>query len=450
MLTTTNFDKILAENPLVLVEFYAPWCGHCKTLAPEYAEAAGTLKGKDVVLGMVDATVETELGTKYGVQGYPTLKVFSQGSPSDYEGGRKAADIVSFLKKQMGPAVITFATAEEFTAATTLTEGDDPIVVAIAKTDSELGKFFTSFAQANRNAFKFGLASPELGTEGSITMFKPFDDLKNVYEGEHESEPLLKFLTSNSFKCVDEISPTNYGGYMKRGLPLAWLFHGDDQAETDAAIAIYKELAPSYRELSLVYVSGTKYGQMVTNLGFTGKSLPAVGIEKAKGGKFLFPEGKKLIKEELKEFFDKYTAGTLEANVKSEDEPESLFDEHNVATIVGKNFEKVVLDKTKDVLVEFYAPWCGHCKSLIPTWNQLGTEFKNSPTIIIAKADATANDFPEGFKVSGFPTIKLVTGDNKVIDGPSDRSFEAFKKFLTENAKHSLTPAETEEVKDEL
>lgn len=100
-LTSANFDKlVLNSDDVWLVEFFAPWCGHCKKLEPEWERAATDLKGK-VKLGALDATVHDTKAQEYGVTGYPTIKFFAGGKKdrsdaTDYDGGRTASEIVTW------------------------------------------------------------------------------------------------------------------------------------------------------------------------------------------------------------------------------------------------------------------------------------------------------------------------------------------------------------------
>lgn len=103
VLGESNFDAALAKNDEIMVEFYAPWCMHCKRLAPEYDIAAAQLKADNIQIGKVDCTKHNDLCKKYDVTGYPTLKIFVKGEdePKAYSGALTADAIVSKMRHEV-------------------------------------------------------------------------------------------------------------------------------------------------------------------------------------------------------------------------------------------------------------------------------------------------------------------------------------------------------------
>ncbi|KAK8635616.1 hypothetical protein V6N13_004345 [Hibiscus sabdariffa] len=119
----------------------------------------------------------------------------------------------------------------------------------------------------------------------------------------------------------------------------------------------------------------------------------------------------------------------------------------SVVVLNADNFDEVVLDETKDVLVEFYAPWCGHCKQLAPTYEKVATAFKREDDVIIANLDADKHgDLAKKYEVTGFPTLKFFPKGNKAGEIYSgERDLDAFVAFINEkcgtnrDAKGQLT-----------
>jgi protein disulfide isomerase len=112
-----------------------------------------------------------------------------------------------------------------------------------------------------------------------------------------------------------------------------------------------------------------------------------------------------------------------------------------VHILKGSSFEDVVMNNDKDVLVEFYAPWCGHCKQLAPVYDELGEAFADEDQVVIAKMDSTANEIDvPGVNVRGFPTLYFFKGDDKtnpvVYEG--GRTKAEFIKYIKKNASNSL------------
>ncbi|KAL6136977.1 hypothetical protein ACLB2K_062272 [Fragaria x ananassa] len=101
-LTPSNFkSKVLDSNRVVLVEFFAPWCGHCRALTPIWEKVATVLKGVATVAAL-DADAHKSLAQDYGIQGFPTIKVFVPGKPPvDYQGARDVKPIAEFALSQI-------------------------------------------------------------------------------------------------------------------------------------------------------------------------------------------------------------------------------------------------------------------------------------------------------------------------------------------------------------
>jgi protein disulfide-isomerase A6 len=111
-LTPDNFDKIVNGAKHALVEFYAPWCGHCKRMTSEYKTLGEMIKGdaklsSRVVIAKVDADAHRSLGERFGVRGFPTIKYFARGKPitadaaQPYEGARTSDKFLEFIKAKL-------------------------------------------------------------------------------------------------------------------------------------------------------------------------------------------------------------------------------------------------------------------------------------------------------------------------------------------------------------
>lgn len=103
---TKDFEKHIGKSQGVLVEYFAPWCGHCKNLAPIYEQVADAFASKkdDVLIAKVDADKNKDLGQKAGVKGFPTLKWYPPGStePEEFQSGRDLESIAKLVTEKSG------------------------------------------------------------------------------------------------------------------------------------------------------------------------------------------------------------------------------------------------------------------------------------------------------------------------------------------------------------
>jgi len=455
-----NFEKTIASHPLILVEFYAPWCGHCKHLAPEYEEAANQLQADKLPLAKIDADNEDNkmIGGAYGIQSFPTIKLFRDGKPTDYQGERTSAAIVAFMRRQAQPTITRLTTVEEIEA---FSEKEKIVIVGFFKSeDSEEYSSFHKVAELRRNDFPFGAsignsaADSEFGVSPpAVIVFKKFDEGKNVLTSDKFSE-LESFVSTHSLPLIDEIGPQNFQYYSQAGLPMGYLFV--DLTVSGQLEEYLPKLRPSAEKtkgkINWIYIDWAKYSRHSERLGLSGKVVPALSIDEIANGKhFAFDETKVPTVELIQAWVDDYLAGKLEETIRSEEIPQD--NSGPVKVVVAKSFQQIVLDPSKDVLLEFYAPWCGHCKSLAPIYEEVGKEFETIPGVVIAKIDATVNDVDPKLGIRGFPTVKFFPAgeENKSnpMDYDGDRSKESILAFVKEHSKNTLSETQKSD-KDEL
>ncbi|KAM7224241.1 protein disulfide-isomerase [Rhypophila decipiens] len=449
-----NFEAYVKENDIVLAEFFAPWCGHCKALAPEYEEAATSLKEKNIKLVKVDCTEETELCQQYGVEGYPTLKVFrGLDNISPYKGQRKAAAITSYMIKQSLPSVslLTKDTLEDFKKA------DKVVIVAyIDAADKASNETFRKIADKLRDNYPFGasndaaLAEAEGVTAPAIVLYKEFDEGKAVFTEKFDVEAIEKFTKTAATPLIGEVGPETYADYMAAGIPLAYIFAETPEERKELSDAL-KPIAEAQRGvINFATIDAKAFGGHAPNLNLKAEKFPAFAIqETVKNQKFPFDQEKEITHDVIKAFVDDFVAGKIEPSIKSEPIPETQ--EGPVTVVVAKNYNDIVLDDTKDVLIEFYAPWCGHCKSLAPKYEELAALYGKSEwkdKVVIAKVDATANDVPD--EIQGFPTIKMYAAGAKSEPASysGSRTIEDLIKFIAENGKYKASVTVAEEAEE--
>lgn len=223
VLTEENFEKEVGQDRGALVEFYAPWCGHCKKLAPEYEKLGASFKkAKSVVIGKVDCDEHKSLCSKYGVSGYPTIQWFSKGSlePKKYEGPRTAEALVEFVNTEGGtnvkiatvPSNVVVLTTDNFDEVV-LDETKDVLVEFyapwcghcknLAPTYEKVATVFKSEEDvviANLDADKYKDLAEKYGISGFPTLkfFPKGNKAGEEYEGGRDLDDFVIFINE---KC---------------------------------------------------------------------------------------------------------------------------------------------------------------------------------------------------------------------------------------------------------
>jgi len=448
-LVDSDFDSALGGIDTALVMFYAPWCGHCKKLKPEFEKAAKTLLSNDppVTLAKVDCTEGgKDTCGRFEVRGYPTLKIFRGGElSSDYNGPREAGGIVKFMKSQVGPASKECTTVAE---AEAMLKKDEVVVFGFGGGDSDVMKTFNKVTGKMRENVAFAHSSAaavleKLGHTEGVVLFRPknlqskFEDASLVYDGDATDKAAMEsWINKNYHGLCGHRTTDNAKDFQN---PLVVAYYTVDYVKNPKGTNYWRnrvlKVAKGHDDLNFAISSKDDFQHELSEYGmdYVKGDKPVVTAKDARGQKFKM-EGE-FSMDAFGEFLTKFKAGELEVYMKSEPVPET---QGPVKVAVAKNFEELVTNNKKDVLVEFYAPWCGHCKKLTPIYDELGEKMEGEDVEIV-KMDATANDVPPEYSVSGFPTLFwLPSTTKKPVSYSGGRELDDFVKYISEKATNEL------------
>jgi len=397
------------------------------------------LKKDGIVLAKLDGTKEEELLQRFAVRGFPTLFFFKKGVPKAYNGPRTADGIVAWVREKSGPAVITISTAEQLKEFKN--ENKRNAIGHFEEGSDSYTAFFATAENPKLEDFKFAIITDKSIANietGQFQLNRDFVDQPLIFDKEVTFESIGQFILAqgNGYPYFEH-AQTSWGRLVEI-VNLIGLVIFDNkneetlQAQTDLFTSLAKEFAG---QAAFAYV-GIEYVKKAAELGVTGNRVPTLVIVGINWLNFPYPDSDPYDKESISTWLKGIMSGEVKAHFKSEPVPEE--NDGPVKIVVGSNFDEIVLNNKKDVLLEFYAPWCGHCKHLAPIYEQVGEYFQNVENVVVAKIDATANDNTVSIRVQGFPTIYLFPGDDKSqpIEYSGERTVEALVQFISENGSH--------------
>jgi len=272
-----------------------------------------------------------------------------------------------------------------------------------------------------------------------VVLFKKFDEGLAVYDGDFTEESLKAFVTEASLPLINEFTPNGavFASEIKNHfflfLPSAAAYHHD-------AIEALRELAGEFRGMvifSHVDASSPSNSRVLDFFGVHAHDCPTVRffrIENNNVVKF-FPDFKDIDAEMWGDWLQEVFDGQHQPFYKSE--PPVPYEGKGVRILTAKDHEVILRDSPLNIFVEYYAPWCGHCKELAPVWDKLAENLADHKNVLIAKMDSTKNEVPS-VEIKGFPTLKFYPPHGAsalAYDGPRD--FDSLKEYVLKNSVES-------------
>ncbi|KUJ21295.1 uncharacterized protein LY89DRAFT_665735 [Mollisia scopiformis] len=464
VLNSLTLRDAIEANKMLLISFFHKLIPSCARfvhifeemlLRPQTAQSARN--SFETQFAQIDVMENAAVCQTFNITSYPAIMLF-QGMDKiqKYNGVLEEAHIMSYLTRQTSPivSILTPNTLPDFKVANSVV-----VVGYLATADKQSQDAFTTLATDMHNDFLFGLIYgeatqlPEQTTTPSIVICKRF-------EGQEEEHEILKFLhdvnlmrtlvKTASRPLVVEFRPELHDDYFNLGIPLGYILIN--------SVADRKRLANMVRSLAKQYknqiVFGTvdkkdigRFRNWADEIWFEMEhwpTWPSFAIrEPIKNLRFPFDKRLDLTEKELSKFVKAFKEGKLMPTIKSEPLPDEQ--KSPVIDVVALNYDNVVLDNAKDVLLEFCTDWCPGCKKSRSTYEGLATLYASDETlksqVTIATMNFEKNDCPDR-DVLGVPWFKLFPAHKKesasLYFGPI--TLEGMAGYIRDHGTHKAYP----------
>ncbi|XP_072118498.1 protein disulfide-isomerase TMX3-like isoform X2 [Mobula birostris] len=307
------------EDDTWLVDFYAPWCGHCKKLEPIWDEVAAEMHsiGSPVKVGKMDATIYAGIASEFGVRGYPTIKLLKGDLAYNYRGPRTKEDIIEFANRVSGPLVRSLTTPQLFDhwqkrhpVFYVYVGGESPLKEKFFEVASEM-IVYTYFFSASEDALPQDITVQELP---AVLVFK--DETYYTYD-EYEDGDLSSWVNKERFLGYLYIDAFTLYELADTGkLVVVAVIDGKNSSDEHARLKdITHGVATGYREqfhrdFQFGYVDGADY---INSVIMDEVVVPSMVVLNTSNQQYFLPETPVGSTEDLIKFINKIMEGSAEA-----------------------------------------------------------------------------------------------------------------------------------------
>ncbi|CAI9600783.1 unnamed protein product [Staurois parvus] len=311
--------KETRQDDIWLVDFYAPWCGHCKKLEPVWNEVGIEMRssGSPVRVGKMDATVHSSIASEFGVRGFPTIKLLKGDMAYNYRGQRTKEDIVEFANRVAGPLIRQLPSQQMFEHV----QKRHPVLFVYVGVESTLKEKFIEVASELIVYTYFFSASedvlPEYVKLNEVPAILVFKDATYFVYDEYEDGDLSSWVNRERFEGylhVDGFTLYELGDTGKL-VAVAVIDDKNNSVEHTRLKSIVQEVSKSYRDLfhrdfQFGHMDGSEY---INSLLMDEVQVPTIVVLNTSNQQYFLPSKKIESVEDMIQFINSILDGTADA-----------------------------------------------------------------------------------------------------------------------------------------